>query len=177
MKDTLRDLERRLDRLEKNAGLLDFFDSTKRQIKREEKELEKQISRERDIDFVKVSIDPKGTSYKNSTFFDMTLEIVYLGSKYLLSGSREVRGNVKELRMANPLAYSVFRQNTNRSNKNKTYRPSDIRSISTMNSVSYKVFFPKERSLSVRLYPKGHKLYSRSQTITDLFEMKDSFFS
>ena len=84
----INDLEKRVERLERRASLLNFLSARKRQLKSEEKQLKKRFESLSGIDFSIVSIDSKTEDYKGLKLNDMEIKISYLGEVYDLVGRR-----------------------------------------------------------------------------------------
>ena len=102
----IKQLESRVARLEKEAGLLDVFSARLRKLKSEERALKKRFESLSGIDFSTVKIDSKTEDYKGLKLNDMTLKVSYRGEVYDLVGKR-IESTVRK-RVASP--YFFFAQ-------------------------------------------------------------------
>jgi hypothetical protein len=172
----IRGLEDRIARLEREAGLFEIFSASKRQLRSEEKSLEKQLTKIPGVDNVEVHIEGNDKKhYKGIDIYDMSLIVSYMGEEYDLVGSR-----VEKVGFGKTSSPMVFFDQARRRQSPRGVPISHVRSEledreGVEQRVHYKISFPGMKGYSVTIYPVGHRLSSRSDDLRVLFERQDIY--
>ena len=156
----LAELSQRVDRLEKEAGFLDFLSKDKREIRDEERELEARFMREPGIDRVEVEIEREGKATGAEIAYDMRLSVIYEGRRYELEGYRLV--SLKRGKRANPLMFGLRRDHSSPSYERVEQE------VAMSERVRYRIFSPEDRRYEIKVFPKGHRFYERSESLSSL---------
>ena len=162
----IKQLEERVERLEKRAGLLDVFSARSRKLKSEEKALKKRFESLSGIDFSTVQIDSKTEEYRGLKLNDMTLKVSYRGEVYDLVGKR-VESTIRK-RVATP--YFFFSPTRNkRPSVSVSQLSRGVGKFEDSTEVHYKISFPKRMGYSVKIFEDGRGDDIRSMFGKNLF--------
>lgn len=167
--EVLKSLKIRVAQLEKEAGMFDIFSAVKRQIRSEEKALKRQLERSRGVDSVEVKISNDKKHYRGVDLYKMNLKVSYAGEMFDLVGTRVERVGYKQ---ASPMIFfdQARRRPPSKGGVPASYIRQQVNPSSVEERVHYSIHFPRRGGYSIKVYPEGHKLHSRSKELKTIFE-------